>query len=145
MPKLLGKNRFRTPEDIAERCERYGVPIEEIPNLSDYWFTRICSTPNKNPGKINNCAEMIRLSRPWEHFKTKVPYPKGIERYSPEFWRIFNHRKTATRRAFREGKDPFLIGYHDIETYTPLYSTKASDQNHNGTQYSRRRRPSSRS
>lgn len=112
-----------TPEEIVANCERYGIDPARLHEVSEFW-RHIVTHKYRRKGKRD-----INEVRPWTYIgksgkSGRVPFPPGVERYSPEHHRIHYLRRMARKRAKRDGTDPFLEGYHNLDTYVPVLSTK---------------------
>lgn len=110
-----------TPEEILANCERYGLDPNTLDELPLFWRNLVIYKHRKTGrSRVHH--------RPWElNCKPgtgRYPYPPGIERDSPEFHRIRRARYLARRRASRTGQPLFLEGFHNLDTYVPVLSTK---------------------
>lgn len=121
--------RFLTEDEIRERCDRLGIPLEEIPNLNDYWLNRIAYGHVNMPSQLTapikgwrqRVFEQVQFGLTYENLAF-APYPPGVEFYSPEYIRIMNRRQTDRQNAKR-GNMPLVIeGFTNLSTYKPIYS-----------------------
>lgn len=118
-----------TEEEIAERCARLGIPLEEIPHLNDFWLGRIAYGSLRMPshhispalGWRKKVFEDVKFGLTYENLAF-TPYPPGVEFYSPEYIRIMNRRQTD-RQWIKQGHMPiFIEGFTNLDTYKPIYS-----------------------
>lgn len=114
---------------ILKRCEDWGIDPTKIDTLDDKWRWRVLHhepvTPAPLPPHLSPRAARI-YSRLHPHRKhTNYPYPPNVEVNSPEHCRLRHARVRECRRARKEGREPFMEGYHDRDTYTPKSSPVA--------------------